>query len=33
VVRTRRDFVIVNFKDPARTRNLYADLARNVDQK
>lgn len=33
VVRTRRDFVIVNFKDPARTRDLYADLARYVGRK
>jgi hypothetical protein len=33
VVRTRRDFVIVNFKDPTRTRDLYADLARYVGQK
>jgi hypothetical protein len=33
VVRTRRDFVIVNFKDPTRTRDLYADLAQYVGQK
>jgi hypothetical protein len=33
VVRTRRDFVIVNFKDPASTRGLYANLVQYVGQK
>jgi hypothetical protein len=30
MVRTKTDYVIVNFDDPARTRELYADLAARV---
>jgi hypothetical protein len=33
VVRTRQRFVIVNFKEPERTRTLYADLVRYRDQQ
>jgi hypothetical protein len=33
VVRTRRDFVIVNFKEPERTRELYDVLARYHGQR
>ncbi len=33
VVRTRRDFVVVNFNEPERTRTLYADLARYQGEK
>ena len=34
VVRTRRDFVIVNFnREPDRTRELYEVLARNDEQR
>jgi len=33
VVRTRRDFVIVNFKNPASTRDLYANLVQYVSPK
>jgi hypothetical protein len=30
IVRTKTDYVIVNFDDAARTRELYADLAARV---
>ncbi len=33
IVRTRRDFVIVNFKEPERTRELYDVLARYHEQR
>ena len=30
IVRTKTDYMIVNFKDSTRTRQLYADLAARV---
>jgi hypothetical protein len=33
VVRTRREFVIVTFQKPERTRALHADLVRYQDRK